>query len=176
MAALKYVLASLCLSAVVTPAHSQVTPGGASPVNLSMLPSCAVATAAEARTSGCALLSELTPLVPPTAALGTCNVLNLHPTKTVSGNIEVLEHLELPTRDWVVWSTAFAGLAPGTVANAEAPVAVLIALNHGQEATIYCRITLIPASALDHVDARQVRTSMSVVDTAGKIVSSGPLH
>jgi hypothetical protein len=181
MNTLKNALASLCVCAGVTPALSQVVPGGASPVNPSMPPSCAVVTAAEARSGGCALWSEATPIFPPTAALSTCSVLNLHPTKTVSGTIQMMLHTEfpIPSNLWIFNTpTVFAGLAPGAAANLELPVAVMIALTQNRgAATIYCRITLVPASALDHADARQVRTSMSVGDgQTGRIVSSSPLH
>jgi hypothetical protein len=173
---IKTLAVAACVCAGATSVRAQSALGGTTASTpQSMPPRCALVSG-DARNIGCTLWSELLPVTPPTVD-GKCIVLNVHPTKTISGTIDFFEYFDFPSHHILpIWSVAFTGLLPGHGTSAPAPMPVLIAQNQGHSTTLYCRITLAPASPQDHADARQVRTAMSVVDFAGNLVSSLPLQ
>ncbi|WP_128002296.1 hypothetical protein [Piscinibacter defluvii] len=162
-------LIGLCVYASAIPAQTPPLATGTAPLTPAAPPPCAVV-ASDARGAGCTLWSEVVTYGPSTAVDGTCLIMNLHPTKPVSGKIEFLAYGGGYV--YPVGHTDFSGLASGAISTAAAPVSVLQAIRNAGPVslplTIFCRIDLLPSSSRDHADARQVRTSMSLAESTGR--------
>jgi hypothetical protein len=163
MNAFKTLFAATCLAACATPALSQVISAVAAGAPPPTVPNCGAHP--EARATGCSVWSDWLEAYPVPVSSVTCTVLNVHPTKSISGTFEIF-HIN---KDHAIplGSGTFGQVLPG----------LLTAISSVDPSdSVYCRVTLTVTGPHEHADERQVRATMKLVGPGGIFVSSSTLR